>query len=221
MAATKKRMDNKKASEAAFDHLERARRRDYTVGNPDEMAAASKVTLSHNRPKDNEELFAPSPDAWELPDVDAAPREEGQDDPLQESFSSFGQGFYGDIGDEGFEASHQPMTEYADDLSFDQPDSFRPEAYQPGDFSDDDLFKFDQPETMGDDRMSYPAQETYAEPYEGFETYGTDAYESADAYEPMDAYESAEPSNVGPNDGYIPSDQLMGGEAPRSRRSRK
>lgn len=227
MAATKKRMDNKKASEAAFDHLERARRRDYTVGNPDEMAAASKVTLSHNRPKDNEELFAPSPDAWELPDVDAAPREEGQDDPLQESFSSFGQGFYGDIGDEGFEASHQPMTEYADDLSFDQPDSFRPEAYQPGDFSDDDLFKFDQPETMGDDRMSYPAQETYAEPYEGFETCGTDAYESADAYEPMgayesaDAYESAEPTNVGPNNGYIPSDQLMGGEAPRSRRSRK
>lgn len=262
IVAAKKRLDNKKASDAAYDHLERARRRDYTVVNPDEMAAASKATLSQNRPQDYHEtdLMMGSDDDWDLPPVESLAMHAAQEDTQQESYSSFGQGFYGEIGDEGFEATQpQPndayqMPEYGyDDLpgveavsaapqsvqplpeteaydtqgydpnavqaiahtesydmpGFDDADSFRPDAFQPYDYDDENLFKFDQPETMGDDRMSYGNQGDFGGQYDGFEDYDG----SFDAYEPM-GNQSAEP--------YFGEDMpSQGSDQPRSRRSRK
>ena len=258
--AAKKRLENKKASDAAYDHLERARRRDYTVVNPDEMAAASKATLSQHRPQDNRDpdLMMDTNDDWDLPPVDSLTQPAPQDDFQQESYSSFGQGFYGDIGDEGFEASQPeasyPMTEYGyDDLpaadalssaeqdvqqypeteayetqgydpdhiqtvaqtenydmpAYDDPNGYQADTYQTYDYYAETQYDYDQPETMGDDRMSYGDQGGYTGQYDGFEDYDG----SLDAYELM-PNQPAEPY-------YGEAQFNQGSEAPRSRRSRK
>ena len=239
VVATKKRMENKKASDAAFDHLERARRRDYTVVNPEEMAAASKATLSQHRPQDHgdSDLIIPNDSDWDLPPIEALAPSETQEDFQTESYSSFGQGFYGEIGDEGFETMQpQQMPTYGmeqpesgedglvtygqqsgyqadgyDMQGYEQQDEYRPDAFQPYDYDDENLFKFDQPETMGDDRLSQPVQDGYSSQYDGFEDFDS----SFDAYEPLDR-QPAEPY-FGEEQVYQPSE----GEQSRSRRSRK
>lgn len=224
VVAAKKRHENKKASEAAFDHLERARRRDYTVVNPDEMAAASKATLSQNRPQEDPayDTFMESADEWALSAVEPDSRSTEEEQPY-ESYSSFGQGFYGEIGDDGFEA--RPLDEMDANVAQDYlpqagdpfgQDEFRPEAVQPYGYAEDDLFRFDQPETMGDDRMSDQPQ-VYGDQYDGFESQydGFEEYQSA-----YDGYESLPQQDQS----YTGGEQHFGfqtDEQPRSRRSRQ
>ncbi len=133
--AAKKRSDNKKASDAAYDHLERTRRRDYVTANPDELAASSKATLSKNSQHQEE----PEPDVvldtsagWDLPPFEGDPVQQENDSGAAESYSSFGQGFYGQVEEEGFEPA-QPQDDqnafYAyDDLADAQP------SYQDADY---------------------------------------------------------------------------------------
>ena len=268
IVAAKKRLENKKASEAAFDHLERARRRDYTVVNPEEMAAASKATLSQNsNPADFQETdyYAEPADGWDLPPVESLSQPAEQDDFDGEQYSSFGQGFYGEIGDDGFEDSQSDYSygtqdydapndgqeilsfdsQYGDEPSFEQDasygvqayepqgdyqsDGYQPDAFQPYDGTEEDLFKFDQPETMGDDRMSYQPQafdsqyEGYESQYDGFEDYQNayDGYEPLPEQQPYDGYE---PLPDQQSQFYGSNDQPFGhpaSEQPRSRRSRK
>ena len=214
IVAAKKRHENKKASEAALDHLERARRRDYTVVNPDEMAAASRATLSQNRPQEDPEYdtFMESADEWALSAVEPE-NHTGEEESPFESYSSFGQGFYGEIGDEGFEAGNPGMTDaYAEQDSMLQgadffgQDEFRPEAYQPFADEEENLFKFDQPETFGDDRMSYQPQE-FSGQYDGFD-------DACDGYGPLPQQEQSYGEQAQPSD-------YQEGAQPRSRRSRQ
>ncbi len=120
--AAKRRHENKKASDAAVDHLERTRRRDYVTANPEELAAASKVILSQNPPS-----AEPMPEAYVEgmeDDLDTPLYEDFQQpmEETQESYSSFGQGFYGDVGDDGFEPTYtdtayeeEPLDTFGDD----------------------------------------------------------------------------------------------------------
>lgn len=132
LVAAKKRHDDKKASKAAYDHLERTRRRDYVTANPDELLASSKETLIKNqRPQEDPEpeaVLGTDPE-WDLPPYEEEP------EPVQEAttgYSSLGQGFYGDVEADGFEPV-QPQSEadafYAyDDLADAQPAYQRPVA---------------------------------------------------------------------------------------------
>jgi len=281
--AAKKRIESKKASDAAYDHLERARRRDYTVVNPEEMAAASKATLSQHRPQDNRDpdLIATDDTDWDLPPVESLTQPSEPDEIQTESYSSFGQGFYGEIGDEGFEtepyqqpeeypmqeeipaeeevqeyseqsyseapaeaypeAGYDPMGAYDQQAGFDYSEDHsygyqqdiptygetedfdlqsygQTDGYQPYDYAQDgqygydqyDQSSYDQPESMGDDRMSYDAQDGYMGQYDGFDDYQTsyDGYQQMDG-QTTDPYYSEQP------------DPDAGGEQPRSRRSRK
>ena len=285
IVAAKKRLENKKASDAAYDHLERARRRDYTVVNPDEMAAASKATLSQHRPQDSRDpdLAMDNTEDWDLPPVDALTQPTQQDEFQTESYSSFGQGFYGEIGDDGFETSQYQQTEdysmpeygaadqteypyttsamdalaetedysvpgydqqssygydtdqpygYQQDMqaygdtedyevqtygeteeydvnTYGQSGGYQQDAYQPYDYPEE--VHYDQPETMGDDRISYDAQDDYVVEYDDFTDYQT----SYDGYEPLDS--QPEQSYYGSEQSY----QSQDGSQPRSRRSRK
>lgn len=127
LVAAKKRHDNKKASAAAYDHLERARRRDYVTANPDELAASSKETLTRNQQSQED----PEPDAilndsddWDLPPFEAEPIDAQSEMQDNGSYSSFGQGFYGEVDASGFEPAepqNDPNAFYAyDDMAADQ-----------------------------------------------------------------------------------------------------
>ena len=194
--AAKKRNDSKKASEAAYDHLERTRRRDYVAANPDELAAASKATLSQNRPHDEpvpDMITKDTGDDWELPPYgDGQPSEEDH-----QSYSSFGQGFYGEVGDDGFEpADTQNGYETADAVAEDdQPDGYQPydyqQPYQDGHYGDSD---------------GYAGQEQYAQ--DGYEAADaqTDGYQ-ADGYQPYDYQQPYQEGRYGVSDGYAGQEQ--------------
>lgn len=236
IVAAKKRLENKKASEAAFDHLERARRRDYTVVNPEEMAAASKATLSQNsNPADFQETdyYAEPADGWDLPPVETLSQPAEQDDFDREQYSSFGQGFYGEIGDEGFETSQpeysygtqdydrQPedaanfeQESYYDEQAYEPQDGYRQDLYQSYADTEDVQYEYDQPETMGDDRMSYQPQ-AFEGQYDGYESQydGFEDYQTYDGYEPLPEQQ--------PYEGKDQSYGYPDSEHPRNRRSRK
>lgn len=105
LVAAKKRHDDKKASKAAYDHLERTRRRDYVTANPEELEASSKATLiknQHSQEDPEPEAISESADEWGLPpyEDDSEPVQ----DPIADTgYSSLGQGFYGEVETEGFE----------------------------------------------------------------------------------------------------------------------
>lgn len=219
IVAAKKRMENKKASEAAVDHLERSRRRDYTVVNPDEMAAASRATLSQNSNSSDfldTDFYPEAADGWDLSPLEPLSQ---QDDLEHESYSSLGQGYIADIGDEGFEANHSDRIYGMNDDAFDvqayEPQGgYQSDMFQPFDGPEENLFEYDQPETMGDDRLNYTPQE-YGGQFDGFEGQYYDGYaDDQNAYDGYEPLPEQQREQFGNEYGY------QEGEPFRSRRSR-
>jgi len=173
--ATKKRSDRKKASDAAYDHWERARRRDYITPNPDGNQAkyVEPVLTPDEDMKEIQDTLSHSDaaDEWELPHLKyARSAVQDLDGQQEEQYSSFAQGFYDDMSDEGFESVQTNNDEY---LSFADPSDDTHDAYG---FSDP--YQDDQLETMGDDRMSYPnADYGYRDDRLSFDSPAYDAYE--------------------------------------------
>ncbi|MBR4067768.1 MAG: hypothetical protein IKK08_03970 [Clostridia bacterium] len=132
IVAAKKRHDDRKASKAALDHLERTRRRDYVTANPEEMEATSKATLRKNQQPEEE----PEPDVvlvtdneWELPTYDDTPAAADRS-VAGEGYSSFGQGFYGEVEADGFEPA--PDQSAGDAFQpYDGPADSEQPAYEP------------------------------------------------------------------------------------------
>ncbi len=208
--AAKKRSESKKASEAAYDHLERTRRRDYVAANPDELAAASKATLSQNRPHDEpvpDMITKDTGDDWELPPYE----DEQTSEEERESYSSFGQGFYGEVGEDGFEPV-EPQGGY--EAGDDQADGYQPDAYPADGYQP---YDYQQPYPDG----SYGQADGYAQqdqyPQGGYgagddqaDGYQPDAY-PADGYQPYDYQQPYPDGSYGQADGYAQQDQYPQG----------
>lgn len=221
LVAAKKRHDAKKASAAAYDHLERARRRDYVTANPDELAATSKETLARNSQLQEEpepEVVLNTGDDWDLPPFEAEPLQQ-TDVQDTEGYSSFGQGFYGEVDASGFEPAEAPADQNAfyayNDLDADAA-AYQP---QPGneqqDVTEQPSYGYEQPdaqlqgeypqwEPQGfEDPQGYQDMQGFEEP-QGFE-YPQDNGEYMPTYDdfgsegsaPAQQQEAAQPKTKG------------------------
>ena len=248
LIAAKKRRENKKASEAAYDHLDRTRRRDYSAANPDELAAASKATLSQNQPSDEPvpDVMPDADDEWDLIPADQQPAESDSD---YQSYSSFGQGFYGDVGEEGFEPAASQDGYAAEDA---QADGYQGYDYQQGyaqdAYAQDGYVQDAYPQQDQYQQGGYAAEDAQADGYQGYDDqqgYAQDGYPMYDDLQGADVSgyyaqpetagddrlygqpygeQAAQDDSLPTYDGYEPlPEQPSGdeGEQPRGRRSRK
>lgn len=149
--ATKRRHDQKRASEAAYDHLERAKRRDYITpaeepepeegaeseqtpeGKPEKKKKKKAKTLTkeeQDAQMKNRRIVGESDDdlgAWELPHMKYA-REAGlaTSDDDQDSISTIGQGLYdeemtSDLSAYGTHDAEDGMEPAEDSVMYEQP----------------------------------------------------------------------------------------------------
>lgn len=130
IVATQRRHSQKKASEAAYDHLERAKRRDYVTPAQEEEPETKTEEDTSERESENDKLMAnrriigdDQNDDWELPHVKYA-RDAAQTDAAEKGGGlSMGEGLYDEemTSDfSGFALSHDD-PEQQDDVLYEQP----------------------------------------------------------------------------------------------------
>ena len=170
VVATKKRADQKKASDAAYDHLERVKRRDYIAPNeeptPEPVAPAEAAKSPADAPEDD------ALDNLELPHmkyVRNAYQREGQS-----AQPSYRKSLYDD----------EPLTDaYADDLYEKDYDDAPAQASEPNDYADsDDLYARPQQDSAPyESDATYESDAPYDDGYvdqpDEYSTYGDDRYD--------------------------------------------
>lgn len=236
LVAAKRRADQKRASEAAYDHLERARRRDYItpaeeqIDEEDLRETGAEPKKSKRRdPKEqeaemkNRRLVGEDREEamdWELPHMkyarDAAEEREEEDE-------------------SGFQMKHTLFDDETEDAyaGFDRPEAYGEEEYSSresdgasyaadaeygdpyyGDDSSNEPVYDDVPETYGDE--GYPVY-TYDPAQEGAEADGGDPY-GAQTYDPYADYDAYGAAPAAGEEGYESEEQSA--EPQGRRRSR-
>ena len=214
--ATKSRADKKKQSDAAYDHLERARRRDYTTPSIDEREKAAKEQAASRRPRKeltdeqkeaqmaNRRIVGEPRDedpAWDF--VNTTLRSDEEDLTDEAAFSAMNRGvFDDDLTDEAtldFGAGDQPA--YAD--------AYAQDYAQPETYADENDGYTDQLDSQYGYADQSESQYTYADQDSG---YTADQYDDSytsqdgqwDQYQQDNFYDdySGQSSYEGSYDGY-------------------
>ncbi len=214
--ATKKRMDQKKASDAAYDHLERAKRRDYIAPQEEEAPEQAK------QPAETDAKDAPADGAAPEGDDDLVPPHMKYVRDAYERRDEYAKEAYGEpkaedepqaYPDDAMYGAAYDDPAYADDSAYaDEDPVYADEGAQPQDeyagAYDDSMFRRpaqEQPEESEPD--------AYAEPGDAGAEAGT-YYEDEAGYEPAaegdayEAYESAPEEPIAPPKSKLPVSRI-------------
>ncbi|MDY3816238.1 MAG: hypothetical protein SOZ54_05345, partial [Candidatus Limiplasma sp.] len=162
LVASKRRADQRKASESAIDQLERAKRRDYAVPAEEQEPEVEEQPETVTMPEEEAEDF-------ELPHLKYA-RKASKNSAQDSQYSAMNGSFYDDLGDEPEEADgyqddtadlpENDLTDDSYDASYDGAyddsyDDSYDEAYDNASYDDGDVYD-DQPEQTADAPQETP-----------------------------------------------------------------